>query len=150
LKIICRQPPEKIPEKILAKAPDKSFGKAFNKSFIGETRPAEETKTLSKDEPVILCIYCNQQITDPSRQINVNNAFQHVFANPNGHVFEIGCFSEAKGCVQHSISSNEFSWFTGFSWQISVCSYCSNHLGWFFSSESKSFYALIMDRIIFP
>ena len=110
----------------------------------------EKTKTLSKDEEIIVCGFCNHHITDPTKQITVNDSFRHVFANPHGIVFEIGCFSGARGCKPVSISSNEFSWFVGFSWQICVCSYCSAHLGWVFKSDSSKFYGLILEKLIFP
>ncbi|CCK80502.1 uncharacterized protein TOL2_C23410 [Desulfobacula toluolica Tol2] len=110
----------------------------------------EESKILSQKEEIIVCAYCNHYITDPLKQIIVNGSFSHVFANPHGYVFEIGCFSHAGGCRPSSMSSDEFSWFTGFSWQICSCNYCSNHLGWMFSSKLKIFYGLILERLIFP
>jgi hypothetical protein len=112
--------------------------------------PGEETKTLPREEEIIVCANCNHHITDPSKQIMVNGSFRHIFANPHGYVFEIGCFSDAGGCRPGSVSSYEFSWFVGFSWQICSCNYCSNHLGWMFSSESKKFYGLILEKLIFP
>lgn len=104
----------------------------------------------SEPEKAITCALCNHHITDPSRQIMVNNSFHHVFANPHGLVFEIGCFKDAKGCVAASIASTEFSWFMGFSWQVGACNRCSSHLGWIFSSESNRFYGLILEKLIFP
>lgn len=109
-----------------------------------------ETKVVIKDEKVIICTVCQQPITDPSKQIIVNQSFRHIFANPYGHVFEIGCFSDAMGCRAASISSTEFSWFIGYSWQIGVCAQCSTHLGWFFSSAQNSFWGLILERLLFP
>lgn len=110
----------------------------------------EETKTSTEDEDIIVCAHCNSHITDPEKQIAVDHAFRHAFANPHGHVFEIGCFSHAKGCRSDSTASFEFTWFPGFAWQITVCQYCSSHLGWFFSSDTRSFYGLILDRLVFP
>jgi len=105
---------------------------------------------MSREDEIIVCALCNHHITDPSRQMVVNNSFSHVFANPHGLVFEIGCFSSAKGCVASSIASIEFSWFIGFSWQVGACNRCSSHLGWIFSSESDRFYGLILEKLIFP
>ncbi|WP_457551863.1 cereblon family protein [Desulfobacula sp.] len=110
----------------------------------------KQTDTLSKEEEIITCAFCNNYITDLACQMIVNDSFYHTFANPHGCVFEIGCFSDAKGCIYGSISSNEFSWFLGFSWQIGVCNHCSTHLGWVFSSESDRFYGLILEKLIFP
>ncbi|MCD4675516.1 MAG: hypothetical protein K8S18_05900 [Desulfobacula sp.] len=110
----------------------------------------KKTDTLPKEDEIILCAFCNNPVTDPSRQIIVNNSFHHTFANPHGYVFEIGCFSNAKGCVPGSIASSEFSWFIGYSWKIGVCNYCSSHLGWIFSSKSNKFFGLILEKLIFP
>ena len=109
-----------------------------------------KTDTLSKEDEIIVCAFCNNHITDPSSQIIVNNSFHHIFANPHGYVFEIGCFSDAKGCRPGSMTSYEFSWFAGYSWKIGVCSHCSTHLGWIFSSELSKFYGLILEKLIFP
>lgn len=117
---------------------------------LSENLPAEETGSLTQEDEIIVCAACNHHITDLSRQIIVNNSFHHIFANPHGHVFEIGCFSDARGCRSSSMSSYEFSWFPGYSWQISVCNYCSTHLGWVFSSDSRRFYGLILEKLIFP
>ena len=108
------------------------------------------TRQISQEEEIIICALCNNHVTDPSRQIIVNNSFHHTFANPYGHVFEIGCFKDAEGCNPASISSTEFPWFTGYSWKIGACSYCSTHLGWIFSSESDQFFGLIIEKLIFP
>jgi len=109
-----------------------------------------KTDTMSEEDEIITCVFCNNHITDPSKQIIINNSFHHVFANPHGLIFEIGCFSDAKGCVPGSIASTEFSWFFRFSWKIGVCNQCSSHLGWIFSSESDRFYGLILEKLKFP
>lgn len=109
----------------------------------------EEIKTVLKDEKIVICSVCYQKITDPSKQIVIHQSFRHIFANPHGYVFEIGCFSDAIGCHPASISSNEFSWFIGYSWQIGICNRCSAHLGWFFSSELNNFWGLILEKLIF-
>ncbi len=123
------------------------------KSIPGEItreQTSDQAENSTQDEKIIVCASCNYHITDPSKQIVVDQSFNHIFANPHGHVFEIGCFSQARGCVSSSISSNEFSWFVGFSWQIVICRYCSNHLGWVFSSDTNRFFGLILDKLIFP
>ncbi len=109
-----------------------------------------EIQTFEQEQEIIVCAFCNHYIADPSDQIQVNQSFRHTFANPHGYIFEIGCFSDASGCKSTSISSNDFSWFIGYSWEIVVCSQCSNHLGWFFSSSTDSFYGLILEKLIFP
>lgn len=114
------------------------------------TSEKSEPKTKALEEKVIICASCSNHITDPQSKIQMNGSFTHVFANPHGYVFEIGCFSQAPGCGSGSDSSKEFSWFQGFSWQIGLCLSCSSHLGWIFSSQAKKFYGLILDKLIFP
>jgi hypothetical protein len=109
-----------------------------------------ESGLLQKQEPVIVCAACYFAVTDPSRQIRVHDSFSHVFANPYGQVFEIGCFSKARGCRQNSIPSEEFSWFSGYAWQVGICRGCNSHLGWIFSNHNHLFYGLILDKLIFP
>ena len=110
----------------------------------------EKTDSQSKEDEIIICAACRTGITDPDRQIIINNSFLHTFVNPHGYVFEIGCFSNARGVRPASISSNEFSWFVGYSWEIGVCHNCSTHLGWIFSSGSDLFFGLILEKLIFP
>ncbi len=111
---------------------------------------SEEVQSLELEDTFILCRSCQSLVTATKFQIEVNQKFSHTFANPLGHVFEIGCFCQAQGCVAASSRSNEFSWFVGFSWRIGVCAYCSTHLGWIFSSETNKFYGLIIEKLIFP
>jgi len=111
---------------------------------------AEEAKKLSKDKEIIVCAFCHNHIADPSKQIAIHQSFRHIFANPHGYVFEIGCFSDVINCCPASTLSNEFPWFIGYSWQIGICTRCSTHLGWYFSSESNSFWGLILEKLVFP
>ena len=115
-----------------------------------EEFPVEDVEPSSQTEKKICCAFCLHPVTEPENQIVMNGSFRHVFANPHGYVYEIGCFSHASGCRPSSTSSSEFSWFSGFSWQIGVCGQCASHLGWLFSSESKIFYGLIIEKLIFP
>lgn len=108
------------------------------------------TGTQSSEEEIIVCANCNYKITDPSCRIIVNDSFSHVFANPHGHVYEIGCFSKAEGCISSSEFSGEFTWFPGFSWQTGVCLSCATHIGWIFSGATEKFYGLILEKLISP
>ena len=113
-------------------------------------KPGIKAQAREDPEPVVVCAFCRHLITEPSLQIQVNGSFYHVFANPHGIVYEIGCFSGAPGCRTSSLPSEVFSWFSGFSWQICICSGCGCHLGWRFVSDSDLFYGLILDKLIFP
>jgi hypothetical protein len=109
-----------------------------------------KTLTGSLEHPVISCRNCRKYITQPSCQMQMDGSFVHTFANPLGHVFEIGCFDDAPGCLSASPSSSEFSWFKGYSWEIGVCHGCDTHLGWVFHSDGNRFFGLILDKLIFP
>lgn len=103
----------------------------------------EETAEL----PHVLCGNCRFQITLLQERIEVAAAHRHTFANPNGYLFEIGCFRRASGCVTTGGKTIEFTWFKGYFWQIAICRNCLTHLGWRFQSANDLFYGLILDRL---
>ena len=112
---------------------------------------SEEKEVQTDEEPLILCRQCRQVITRPADKISVNGAHQHVFANPHGMVYEIGCFRNVVGCAHAGAWSTEFTWFPGYAWRTLICSGCLSHLGWTFSSNSGDyFYGLILEHLIFP
>ncbi|QBH14154.1 hypothetical protein DO021_13115 [Desulfobacter hydrogenophilus] len=105
-------------------------------------------------EPVILCKNCNAVVTKPEFAVHTRQGFSQTFANPAGHVFEIGCFTKASGCFQESPPSSEFTWYPGFDWCIGICRNCTFHLGWIFlpagQGSGSKFYGLILEHLIFP
>ena len=104
-----------------------------------------------EEEEYILCRRCHQAITKPAERIAMQGSHRHTFANPHGIVFEIGCFRNAKGCGYAGVASDDFSWFSGYSWRVCFCTMCLTHLGWMFSLKGlDSFYGLILDRLIEP
>lgn len=109
-----------------------------------------EADTEEHDEEAwFLCRSCHQKITRPSDQIKIQNQHRHTFANPSGVVFEIGCFATAEGFSFMGPASTEFTWFSGFSWRITICASCLNHIGWFFSSNAgDSFFGFIVDQLV--
>ncbi|MCF8093360.1 MAG: hypothetical protein K9K21_00725 [Desulfotignum sp.] len=110
----------------------------------------EKNITGSGSAPAIVCRNCNHHVTDPDQQIKMDGSFLHTFANPHGHVFEIGCFNRAKGCVRASAPSVEFTWFAGYAWEIGICANCAVHLGWIFTSKQHCFFGLILERLVLP
>ena len=102
------------------------------------------------EEAWYVCKNCRNRLAHPSARTVMQGSHTHTFANPSGVVFEISCFSSARGYSFLGPSSTEFSWFSGYSWRIIVCSVCITHLGWIFSSQNGSiFFGLITDRIVF-
>ncbi len=48
-----------------------------------QTESNIEVQTVEQDQEIIVCAFCNHYITDPSDQIQVNQTFRHIFANPH-------------------------------------------------------------------
>ncbi|MDH5559996.1 MAG: cereblon family protein [Deltaproteobacteria bacterium] len=111
--------------------------------------PVTREQTEERTEKYLLCIYCSHKITAEQFKTEIQGGFQHTFLNPSGIVFEIGCFLEAEGCLELGDRNYDWSWFQGFSWQTALCAQCHNHLGWYFCShENKTFFGLILDRLV--
>ena len=110
---------------------------------------AEEENSLSDHEGGSrqVCAVCRSPITTTAARDNVNGSHRHVFCNPGGYVYEIGCFSAAPGCGTVDQPSTEFTWFPGHAWQVAVCRSCLAHLGWKFLGRSSTFFGLILDRL---
>lgn len=111
--------------------------------YLTETDVFDQVKAT----PLIFCRNCNYPVTRPSERIEVDAAHRHTFANPNGYLFEIGCFRSADGCGTTGMKSTEFAWFRGYTWQIGICRKCHIHLGWRFQSGADQFYGLILTRL---
>ena len=112
------------------------------------TTTAPEDETSAKTLDAIVCRRCGHEITAQNERVIRDGAHAHTFANPEGIVFDIGCFREAWGCGVVGPSSSEFTWFPGTEWQIAVCTHCLAHLGWrFLSADSSDFHGLILDRL---
>ncbi len=114
------------------------------------TSVLDEVEEQGDEEEAILCGFCQSSITDTRNRIAMNGSHSHIFANPHGLVFEIGCYKRATGCLTSLEASPEFSWFSGYLWKIALCSNCSNHLGWYFFSNTSSFFGLIQENLILP
>jgi hypothetical protein len=114
-----------------------------------ETGSQIERYTASTEEKRwIVCRQCAQRLSRPGERIAVGGTHRHTFANPNGIVFEIGCYNMVTGCAFIGPPSYEFPWFPGHSWQIAICSSCQTHLGWIFRGQAGAqFVGLILDRI---
>jgi len=111
---------------------------------------ADEEPGEDKDwEEAIVCAACSFFITWKREKIRVHGKHAHVFFNPAGIVFELGCFQNAPGCVPLGRGTQEFTWFDGYAWRICVCGRCQNHLGWHYHSEQGggNFFGLILSRL---
>ena len=96
----------------------------------------------------LVCRRCRAVITSASARIERHGKHRHVFANPAGYLYELGCFSQAPGCSREGAPSWEFTWFAGHSWQIQVCRSCNALMGWEFRTPSgEGFYGLILPHL---
>ncbi len=112
-----------------------------------DTVSREESRPEEKDEEGLFCYKCGHFITSRKSAIKITEQHHHTFFNPAGVIYEIGCFSDAAGCIQYGPFSSEFSWFAGYMWRLSLCAVCTTHLGWLFSSGDSSFYGLIIKNL---
>ena len=101
-----------------------------------------------EDERAIRCAACNAAITTHANRVSVHGAHEHRRVNPSGVDFRIGCFSEAPGCFAEGIATTFWTWFPGYAWQIACCRACGDHLGWAFTGGDRSFFGLILTRLI--
>ncbi len=111
-----------------------------------DSSPADEPE--SETEKAVLCRSCRAVITGLNREIPIHGKHLHTFFNPAGIVYEIRCFSQASGCMNHGPPTDEFTWFAGYTWQYTVCATCRDHLGWFYNSSADCFFGLINSKLI--
>jgi len=100
-----------------------------------------------KEEKLILCANCRHKITSSEEIIEIKGRHRHIFNNPHGIIFEIGCFSSADGCARQGKPTLEFTWFEGFAWSFAMCSKCHLHMGWHYAGEN-GFFGLILSHLI--
>ena len=110
--------------------------------------PQDESFNVSKPGKGIICRQCGYLITMPENIISINGSHKHTFTNPAGITFEIGCFSDAPGCLIHGIPTSEFTWFEGYQWNYAHCAGCLTHLGWFYQGRDDSFFGLILESLL--
>lgn len=110
-----------------------------------ESRARDDTR--ERQARRLRCGGCGTEIADADARIEIGGAHRHVFCNPHGHVFEIGCFSAAFGVQAIGPASSFFSWFPGYAWRVAVCNGCRAHLGWCYG-DAPDFVGLILPRLV--
>ena len=93
---------------------------------------------------VLVCRFCRSRITRRDLAMEVEGSHRHVFFNPQGEVFEVGCFASAKNILPTGPKTTEFTWFPGFEWQAVACTGCIAQLGWRYTGKSGGFFGLIL------
>ena len=71
-------------------------------------------EALYESGEYILCRQCRQVITVATERTTIQGSHQHTFANPQGIIYQIGCFQNANGCSYAGPLTSEWSWFKGF------------------------------------
>ncbi len=96
-------------------------------------------------DKILLCSRCGNQITSYSEGATIHGSFEHSFLNPDGIMYQIGCFKKAAGCISSERFILEFTWFHPFPWCFVFCSDCGRQLGWKYKSNNNDvFYGLIL------
>ena len=125
---------------LLREAADKVSG-------VIDPASANRDELEREKEKVLLCCNCSTLITRENQRFSKEGKHLHTFFNPAGIVYEIGCFRSASGCLAHGAVSSDFSWFSGYRWQIGVCIACLEHIGWYFRGGNSPFFGLIVNRL---
>jgi len=107
----------------------------------------QENEKTEKEDEALVCFSCLNQITRRDHAVQVSGSHTHTFFNPQGIVFELGCFREASGCLVMGEATSEFTWFADSVWQFALCRKCGIHLGWHYEMRESRFYGLILDRL---
>lgn len=96
----------------------------------------------------LVCKFCRSVITRPDLGMEIDGKHHHVFFNPHGYVFELGCFASAKNIVPTGPKTDEFTWFPGYAWQVVACAGCQAQLGWRYTGNHGGFYGLILKALV--
>lgn len=122
---------------------------------LDEKKLSAKTKRKPKKEPdseeekeLLYCTYCLKLITSGDQRIRIEGSHEHVFINPAGVAFNIGCFGDVPGAVFQGMPTEEFTWFKGYQWRMAHCSGCHTHIGWqYLQGDQSGFSGLILTRL---
>ncbi|MBN2547274.1 MAG: hypothetical protein JXB50_15840 [Spirochaetes bacterium] len=124
------------------------FKTADQKRAISKIKTSEKIKTDDLDKKWLVCSICNNRITKNINKIEINSSHEHTFTNPHGILYIIRCFNGAPGCYTIGFSTNDFTWFPGYSWEVSICSNCKVHNGWKYTKGASVFYGIIKELLV--
>ncbi len=116
--------------------------------FFDKPESTSSLDSKAKKKSSLKCKHCRHPITSIEHLFTKDNKEEHVFINPHGVIYHIGCFEKANGCDIYGEPQYEYSWFNGFLWSLALCGECCQHLGWYFTSDKDDeFFGLILDRL---
>jgi hypothetical protein len=115
-------------------------------SGLNDTQDVDDA--LATGEPAFCCGRCLHPITDRAASLEMAGGHLHVFTNPGGFTYELALYAYAD-CIAYGEMTTEYTWFSGYAWQLALCANCQEHLGWrYLKAGSASFYGLIRDRLV--
>lgn len=106
-----------------------------------------DTDAVDQCEPWLCCRDCGHRITKEAWLVVRAGNVAHRFRNPAGQAFHLRCFGNAPGATPTGPTSDFFTWFPGYAWQMALCGDCRTHLGWRYGSDSATFWGLITDKL---
>lgn len=124
--------------------------------FFREPAQGQATLVSSDDKQqaddgqgLLYCRQCHAPVTSDQERIAVLGKHGHLLANPQGLVFEVGCFALAPGAVRLGRPTAQYSWFPPHAWRLALCRSCKTHLGWYYEAMGTSpFYGLILNLLV--
>ena len=87
-------------------------------------------------------------ITSGADRIEFGGGHEHVFVNPVGERFRIGCFGGASSLLRVGPAILEATWFPGYTWQNEACAGCRGFMGWLYRKGEHRFHGLILDALL--
>ncbi|MFN7953069.1 MAG: cereblon family protein [bacterium] len=128
--------------------PFQVFDRGVRREPTGALVPIREREHAPAHPAALVCVACGHAITTAAARTERFGSHAHVFANPEGIRFEIGCFAAAPGVVLLGEETSAYTWFRSFAWTVASCARCGVQLGWRYRSSAGSvFYGLILERL---
>lgn len=114
----------------------------------GALVPVIERDARAGEPGALVCAACGAPVTTAAARAERFGAHVHVFSNPDGLRFEIGCFSAAPGVRLIGEEILAFTWFPSFAWTVALCARCAVQLGWRYRSAfGAEFFGLILEKL---
>ncbi len=122
----------------------------------GERETGDAVQTEEHEQKPILCRACGAEISDAEALFSMDgDRVTRVFSNPYGLLHEIVTVGRARGLRIEGPPTTDFSWFSGYAWEIAYCEACQSHLGWQFTAveggaEPELFFGFRRSEIVEP
>ena len=119
------------------------------RKFFDKTQERSEYQLVEAGVSLpVRCRQCRTVITQATSAIEMAGSHQHALTNPAGIRFIVLVYRHAN-CELTGTPTEEYSWFSGYAWQMALCLQCNTHLGWYYShGQFPDFYGLIAPRLL--